>query len=61
MWGLSLIKDDQYLVTGCGDAELRVWKLSQKDHDSENKNLVDHLTTTLELVDLHDSDDPNVS
>ncbi|KAJ3662774.1 hypothetical protein Zmor_007103 [Zophobas morio] len=59
VWGLSLIKDDQYLVTGCGDAELRVWKLSQKDHDSENKNLVDHLTTTLELVDLHDSDDPN--
>jgi WD40 repeat protein len=58
---LTLVKDDQYLVTGCGDAELRVWKLSYKDPDLENKSSVDHLTTTLELIDLHDTDDPNVS
>lgn len=60
VWGLSLVKDDHYLVTGCGDAELRVWKLSQKDSDSENKNSVDHLTSTLEIIDLHESDDLNV-
>ncbi|KAH0818827.1 hypothetical protein GEV33_003964 [Tenebrio molitor] len=59
VWGLTLVKDDQYLVTGCGDAELRVWKLSYKDPDLENKSSVDHLTTTLELIDLHDTDDPN--
>ncbi|XP_044270413.1 WD repeat-containing protein 3 [Tribolium madens] len=59
VWGLSLVKDDQYLVTGCGDAELRVWKLSQKDPDTENKSSIDHLTSTLELIDLHESDDLN--
>lgn len=55
------MKDDQYLVTGCGDAELRVWKLSQRDSSNENKNPVEHLATTLELTMLDDADDPTVS
>lgn len=55
------MKDDKYLVTASGDAELRVWKLSQKDPDSENKTPVEHLATTLELATLDDNDDPTVS
>lgn len=54
------MKDDQYLVTGCGDAELRVWKISQRD-SNENKNPVEHLATTLELTILDDADDPTVN
>ncbi|KAG8223836.1 hypothetical protein J437_LFUL007857, partial [Ladona fulva] len=28
VWGMSIVKDGKYLVTGCGDSELRVWKLN---------------------------------
>lgn len=28
VWGLVLIKDDQYLITGCNDNELRIWQIS---------------------------------
>lgn len=37
VWGLTLVKD-KYLVTGCGDNELRVWSIVPKDEaisDSE--------------------------
>lgn len=27
VWGLALVKDDEYLITGCNDTELRVWKI----------------------------------
>lgn len=53
------MKDDRYLVTGCGDGELKVWKLSQKDPYSENK--IDHLSIKLELANLDEEDDVNVS
>lgn len=39
VWGLTLVKEDKYLVTGCGDSELRVWSIVHKDSsakDSEN-------------------------
>lgn len=61
VWGLCLVKDDQYLVTGCGDAELRVYKLSQRHPDSENITSVEHLTNTLELATLEEGDDTTVS
>lgn len=58
VWGMALVKDDQYLVTGCGDAELRVWKLSQKD---ENKSTVENIATMLEITTIEETDDPTVS
>jgi hypothetical protein len=33
------VKEDKYLITGCGDSELRVWSIMPKDSavtDSEN-------------------------
>jgi hypothetical protein len=40
VWGLTLVKEDKYLITGCGDSELRVWsimpKYSSVTTDSEN-------------------------
>lgn len=27
VWSLALVKDDKYLIIGCDDAELRVWKI----------------------------------
>lgn len=33
------MKEDKYLITGCGDTELRVWSIMPKDSslkDSEN-------------------------
>lgn len=55
------MKDDQYLVTGCGDAELRVYKIVFRDPDSENKNPLENLTSRLELTYLDDADDTTVS
>ena len=37
VWGLTIVKD-KYLVTGCGDNELRVWSIAPKGeaaNDSE--------------------------
>jgi hypothetical protein len=37
VWGLTLAKEDKYLITGCGDSELRVWSIMPKSvTDSEN-------------------------
>uniref|UniRef100_A0A6P7H1M8 WD repeat-containing protein 3-like n=1 Tax=Diabrotica virgifera virgifera TaxID=50390 RepID=A0A6P7H1M8_DIAVI len=55
VWTIALMKDDEYLVTGCGDAELRVYKLSFKDPDSENKN-IEYLSSRLELTSLEESE-----
>lgn len=52
------MKDDRYLVTGCGDAELRVWKISEKD---ENKSTAENIAAMLEMVTLGEADDPTVS
>lgn len=47
-------------MTGCGDAELRVYKLSLRDPESENINPVEHLTTAFELATLDEGDDTTV-
>lgn len=54
------MKDDQYLVTGSGDKEIDVWKLSMRDPDEENKKPIESLTTSLELATLEDINDPTV-
>ncbi|XP_044726844.1 WD repeat-containing protein 3 [Chrysoperla carnea] len=33
VWDISLLKNEQYLVSGCSDAELRVWQLKLNDDD----------------------------
>lgn len=35
VWSLALMNDDQYLITGCNDRELHVWKITFLD----NKNI----------------------
>jgi hypothetical protein len=30
VWGLTLAKEDKYLITGCGDGDLRVWSIMPK-------------------------------
>lgn len=52
------MKDDRYLVTACGDAELRVWKIANRN---ESKSATEHLASMLELTSLEESDDPTVS
>lgn len=56
MWGLALLKD-HYLITGCGDAELRVWKITER---SESRTPAEHLAIMLELSSFGESDDPTV-
>lgn len=52
------MKDDRYLVAGCGDAELRVWKIADRN---EAKCATEHLASMLELTSMDESDDPTVS
>jgi hypothetical protein len=40
VWGLTLVKGDKYLITGCGDNELRVWSIVPKDSSSEDSENV---------------------
>lgn len=62
VWSLTLMKEDRYLVTGCGDAELRVWKLSVRDLSEEKKPMsVNEISTMLEITGISDTDDSNVS
>lgn len=37
VWGFCLVKNDKYLVTGCNDTELRVWKIfNVENNDDDN-------------------------
>lgn len=49
VWSLVLAKNDQYLITGCHDNELHIWRLSlagKKTADIstnlDDLNIVDH-------------------
>jgi hypothetical protein len=33
------VKEDKYLVTGCGDSELRVWSIMPKDSSDKDSNI----------------------
>ncbi|KOC59058.1 WD repeat-containing protein 3 [Habropoda laboriosa] len=39
VWSLVLVKNDQYLITGCSDNELRVWKISFTDSEATDFNI----------------------
>lgn len=52
VWSLCLAKNDGYLITACGDAELRVWKITR---DSESAK---DLATRLAQTEITDDDDP---
>lgn len=61
VWSLTLMKEDRYLVTGCGDSELRVWKLSNRLEEDKKPMKVEELSTMLEITGISDTDDSNVS
>lgn len=48
VWSFILVKDDKYLITGCNDTELRVWKITFVD----NKNI--EFNTATDDVDLNE-------
>ena len=33
------MKEDKYLITGCGDSELRVWSIMPKDSSVKDSNI----------------------
>lgn len=33
------MKEDKYLITGCGDSELRVWSIMPKDSSVKDSNV----------------------
>jgi hypothetical protein len=33
------VKEDKYLITGCGDSELRVWSILPKDSSVKDSNI----------------------
>lgn len=35
VWGFTVVRDETKLITGCSDSELRVWKMSSIDRDTE--------------------------
>lgn len=52
VWSISLMKDDRYLISASSDAELRVWKL--KDRNAAD---IDDITESLQLASFEESDD----
>lgn len=48
VWSCALVKDDKYLITGCNDNELRVWKITFVD----DKNI--EFNTVTDVVDPND-------
>ena len=34
VWGFAVVQDETRLVTGCSDSELRVWKISSTENDT---------------------------
>ncbi|PSN31419.1 WD repeat-containing protein 3 [Blattella germanica] len=57
VWGLALVKD-KYLITGCGDNELRVWSIVPKDAaDNDSKDEEVAVANTEGFVTGEDSGD----
>jgi len=48
------VKDDQYLITGCNDKELHVWKITFLD----NKNI--ELDTAVSALDLDEENEESI-
>ncbi|XP_046392675.1 WD repeat-containing protein 3 [Ischnura elegans] len=46
VWDISILKDGKYLVTGCGDSELRVWSMNFIDNEFDEKPEVRELDKT---------------
>ena len=34
VWGFAVVQDETRLLTGCSDSELRVWKISSTENDT---------------------------
>lgn len=50
MWAICTAKNDRYLITGSGDAELRAWKLIRDEKED--------LSSCFENIDINNDDDP---
>jgi U3 small nucleolar RNA-associated protein 12 len=37
VWDMVVMKNDRYLVTGCGDSELREWKIRFPDSEEDDE------------------------
>lgn len=52
VWSLALVKNDKYLITGCNDNELRVWKIIFVDNKNIEFNIaIDNLNSNEESID----------
>lgn len=53
VWGLTLVKNDEYLITGSNDRELRVWKISFVEGDDKN------IVNRMEILNVDSENDVN--
>ena len=51
VWGFALAKNDHYLISGCNDRELNIWKIYSAD--TQNKDI------NLSNIVLNDEDNDN--
>lgn len=54
VWSLVLVKNDQYLITGCNDNELRIWKISFIESDSIDFDVNLHNLTLTDDTEVSD-------
>lgn len=54
VWSLVLMNNDRYLITGCNDVELRVWKITFLD----NKNI--ELASAIGTLDIKEENEESV-
>lgn len=54
VWALSLVRDNQFLVTGCGDSSLNIYKITENekltDDDRDNDDDLDYSPLKCKLV-----------
>lgn len=51
MWTLSVLRNDDFVVAGSNDAELRTWKIS-KANDEESEIKMSELLSSDNLLDF---------
>lgn len=56
IWSFVLVKDDKYLITGCNDRELHVWKITFLDKKIEFDTAVSTLDPNEENEESVDTD-----
>jgi len=49
VWTLSVLRDDDFVICGSNDAELRTWKLSKTSEDEADIKMSELLTSEILL------------